>query len=788
MAEFTDRDIPFHSQLNMKVPPTADNHVVRKRDLDNLAKSNGEYLVEGAEILATGRTGMEDFINVINSPDGTVKELYHITKADYDQLGSEYKEDPTKIFFIYDDDTEEVKGSNIDYVNGKIKALSAYSGWTILQLDDSTFQGNTKLIDHKYFVVPEDGIYTLHCNMFRITNPSPNIKYFYIFKNIDDNFNFEIGDNNELIAGSYHYNEGNPSSGFFNVIMTQYLHAGDKLCLVMRFDGTDGDLIKTTNNFGTFLFMRHEAIRGKSAYDLAVQRGYTGSIDDWLMSLGSGELMNLLAVPDYANTELANLLDISTIGSPNDSGSFEVTKSGYLKYSIGFYNDDANVQANEILLELQVNGVVIDNNGKPTATSIVMSKEVLICGLIPVCTGDIILVKFSKATGGTPKGYFRSFINYVPPKYITQVEPKIAPNFQNYMVIPDEQQKTNIISTTNVNPTTVTINKVGFVQCLSAMYYHGTDSVVSLSLTKNGINIHGQTSKASDAEYIRYDTPAYPVQPGDVLSFSYDIGNNSVDNFYANCFFMPPKFIRISNPEISENFRNFLAAPDYEAIETTNRISANNGIWTVDRDGYVQLYVTSTVDNSSAVFIINGKWVYQGVVNNSIEGFRMVVPVFKGDVISIQTSNPRTIECRYIPPRFADISASKMSSPQIYSLEEYRTDDRWIDGKPIYRRTFKGRFPETNGTDNCAITLLGGIDSLIDYKGMWQTAQDTSNLGLYFPIGVTTLLSNYTSSYPMSDLGVTDSGALVFTSRTPADRFDIRGIFRYYITVWYTKK
>jgi len=31
--------------------------------------------------------------------------------------------------------------------------------------------------------------------------------------------------------------------------------------------------------------------------------------------------------------------------------------------------------------------------------------------------------------------------------------------------------------------------------------------------------------------------------------------------------------------------------PDYENMETTNRISTNNGTWTVDRNGFVLLYV-----------------------------------------------------------------------------------------------------------------------------------------------------------------------------------------------------
>jgi hypothetical protein len=99
-------------------------------------------------------------------------------------------------------------------------------------------------------------------------------------------------------------------------------------------------------------------------------------------------------------------------------------------------------------------------------------------------------------------------------------------------------------------------------------------------------------------------------------------------------------------------------APNYSAQEGINRISTNNGTWTVDRNGYVLVSIMANVVGS-ALCSINGKWVgqaYSGTSAGAQAFMRNVYPVKVGDVVKLwaDAGTPEHIFCYYIPPVFVN--------------------------------------------------------------------------------------------------------------------------------------
>ena len=133
----------------------------------------------------------------------------------------------------------------------------------------------------------------------------------------------------------------------------------------------------------------------------------------------------------------------------------------------------------------------------------------------------------------------------------------------------------------------------------------------------------------------------------------------------------------------------FALAPDYSNMESTNRISTNNGSWTADRDGWVWLFATGagyqpTTDNimSYVDFYMGGALAYtipvtcaSGVAGGYLSirhGY--ILPITKGDTVRIyvysytgttqiplrfNTALPYTalsIQCRFIPSKVIEVA------------------------------------------------------------------------------------------------------------------------------------
>jgi hypothetical protein len=158
--------------------------------------------------------------------------------------------------------------------------------------------------------------------------------------------------------------------------------------------------------------------------------------------------------------------------------------------------------------------------------------------------------------------------------------------------------------------------------------------------------------------------------------------------------------------------------PDYAKRETVNRIStgtwfmndpiANNhhydtATWTADRTGYVHMSLDFAVPVGTGetwgqvLFIVNGVIAVGHGSASNVFGDNAVIPVKQGDVVFMKwvtglgtQLSPRNIFCYFIPPVFVE-----KQSPVVvvepngsYSTEEIKTAQTWIDGKPIYRKSF----------------------------------------------------------------------------------------------------
>jgi hypothetical protein len=144
--------------------------------------------------------------------------------------------------------------------------------------------------------------------------------------------------------------------------------------------------------------------------------------------------------------------------------------------------------------------------------------------------------------------------------------------------------------------------------------------------------------------------------------------------------------------------------PDYNNMESVNRLNGQGSSWTVDRVGFVRLIVRIVGSSGNPTkwlyHYINdrkvGEWGWGGASTPSLTwstgniSFMNVYPVSAGDVVRVSSwENVDNVqEAYFIPPKFIKkelpVVIEKNGS---YSLDEIKTADTWIDGKPIYKKT-----------------------------------------------------------------------------------------------------
>jgi len=286
------------------------------------------------------------------------------------------------------------------------------------------------------------------------------------------------------------------------------------------------------------------------------------------------------------------------------------------------------------------------------------------------------------------------------------------------------------ISTDAGNPSSYTVQENGFVQI-------GTSGINGslLAQTTLGVSVNGRKVSWENWDLTLYGAGNYsfgktiPVKKGDVVTCH--ASRNTGVGSWASLYFIRPR--KVPAPWSTE----IAWIPDYANMESTNRISATNTPWTVDRDGFVQVYFRTTGGGSVR---INGK---DAITLDANTSNMSIYGVKRGDRVDVAGNGVTNILCYFIPP----VAIVPPTINETYSTTEVNTGKKWIDGNPIYRRVFTGTTPASNALSIPLITGLS-VPTIVDYGGVVSM-----NAG-----GTLKALGTYADSTSYTSLVVTTQG------------------------------
>jgi hypothetical protein len=139
--------------------------------------------------------------------------------------------------------------------------------------------------------------------------------------------------------------------------------------------------------------------------------------------------------------------------------------------------------------------------------------------------------------------------------------------------------------------------------------------------------------------------------------------------------------------------------PDYANMETVNRITANNGTWTADRNGFVRIGVETYggVPDTHYNVLINNKQTFSFHVSGQNGSEQtVVIPVKTGDVIrhSWGTTSPISILqglCYFIPPVQVPVpSGDPAQFAKLNQQNTFTTTQKIDNGYPLQCSAFQG--------------------------------------------------------------------------------------------------
>jgi hypothetical protein len=231
--------------------------------------------------------------------------------------------------------------------------------------------------------------------------------------------------------------------------------------------------------------------------------------------------------------------------------------------------------------------------------------------------------------------------------------------------------------------------------------------------------------------------------------------------------------------EYPDNLAGFMVVPDYSAEQNINL--TNGLVWNVTGSGWLRyrIYINEDQGDTYIDLLINGSSkTVNGGHNTDKKYISDMVQVSKGDTVSIRATNSSGLVTTsvfatyFIPPKFIKkelpVVVEKNGS---YSLEEVRTAETWIDGKPIYRKTLY--FPALSN--------------------MPEVTQDVSGLNVDMFITMNGMFYNNTSVNPIPYVDNSMTGMVALLYRLPTKviaiknpDIDLSGRFAY-VTLTYTK-
>jgi hypothetical protein len=120
----------------------------------------------------------------------------------------------------------------------------------------------------------------------------------------------------------------------------------------------------------------------------------------------------------------------------------------------------------------------------------------------------------------------------------------------------------------------------------------------------------------------------------------------------------------------------------------------------------------------------------------------------------------------------------KQGAGMQYSLDEQLTGDLWLDGRPIYQRSFTGTV-NLVASSNVVVTLSGPFDNIISWSGVIQRSTTTN-----FLIPSRTVDNTESANHTVCDIShIISSGNIIITIRPSASIDNAQ----YYFTLKYTK-
>jgi hypothetical protein len=183
---------------------------------------------------------------------------------------------------------------------------------------------------------------------------------------------------------------------------------------------------------------------------------------------------------------------------------------------------------------------------------------------------------------------------------------------------------------------------------------------------------------------------------------------------------------RVYNAEAVDAKGFSQSIPNYAAPETLKTGTAPADAtavysWAADRNGFAQLVLDTKPSQRNAVqmrIAVNGATAFNLLdVGSAAAAHKYetgLVPVSAGDSVDFKA---------YIGPAagtYAALFFPQREQPRkVYSTDEVLTGDIWIDGKPIYRKAFKGSIKAAINEKH-DLTLANGVATLVASGGWWQ--------------------------------------------------------------------
>lgn len=112
-----------------------------------------------------------------------------------------------------------------------------------------------------------------------------------------------------------------------------------------------------------------------------------------------------------------------------------------------------------------------------------------------------------------------------------------------------------------------------------------------------------------------------------------------------------------------------------------------------------------------------------------------------------------------------DITGKTISTKQTYSTSEVKTGDVWIDGKPIYRKTYYDTTVRTGNTGNFVLMALPDLDNIVSTEGS-VAVSNGAFISLPYSTSSTTYVDLYTNTSKELALTYAFSGGLTRITAT----------------------